>query len=144
MKKLLLFLLIVLPLAMMAQEVKTADADATKMSGDPEAMYDKMSQLEQEPQYPGGVEALYADVTKYLKYPKKAKRLLVEGRVVVQFVVEKDGSISHIKVIEDSVGYGASENAVMAVKKLKKWTPGMIDGKPVRCQFALPLNYTLQ
>lgn len=121
-----------LPMAVMSQEVKSADNDTMAMTV-----------VEVEPEYPGGISAVYADLNKHLKYPNKAIEAEAEGIVVVQFVVEKDGSVTNIEVVSDRVGYGAAESVVKAVKKLKKWTPGEVNGKKVRCKGQLPVTFKL-
>lgn len=131
MKKFVL-LLLMLPIVVVAQEVKTQIKDTSLLQV-----------LEKSPLYPGGEVAVYADLAKRVKYPKEAVKRESQGVVVVQFVVEKDGSVSNINVIRDDVGHGAAESVVKAVKKLKKWTPGEIDGRKVRCKFQLPVTFKL-
>ncbi|MBO7540440.1 MAG: energy transducer TonB, partial [Bacteroidales bacterium] len=77
-----------------------------------------------------------------LNYPEKAKAEKITGKVYVSFVVEKDGSISNVKVLRD-IGYGCGEEAVRVVKAMPRWKPGMQRGKNVRVQYTLPLNFQL-
>lgn len=93
-----------------------------------------------EPVYPGGIQALMQDVANNLKYPEEAIKNKTEGRVLVQFVVEKDGSIGLIKVAQ-SLSPECDQAAIEAVKKLKSFTPGLVEEKPVRVWYTLPINY---
>ena len=97
---------------------------------------------EQNPEYPGGEEALYEFIAKNLKYPKAAKDSNITGRVFVLFIVEKDGSISNVRIFRD-IGGGCGEAAAEVVKKMPKWKPGKAAGKPIRVQFNLPINFQL-
>lgn len=99
--------------------------------------------VEQDPEYPGGVEALYKFIQQNLKYPQLAKENNITGRVFVQFVVEKDGSVSNVKAARD-IGGGCGAEAVRVVKSMPKWTPGKQRGKAVRAAYTLPVNFVLQ
>lgn len=100
--------------------------------------------VEVAPQYPGGENALYADVSAGgLEYPAEAKALGIQGQVVVQFVVETDGTVDEVIVLKDEIGYGAGEELARRVKNLKLFSPGTVDGVPTRCQFQLPVTYSL-
>ncbi|MEY4904680.1 MAG: hypothetical protein RLZZ292_2495 [Bacteroidota bacterium] len=77
-----------------------------------------------------------------LKYPAIARENNIQGRVVVTFVVEKDGSITDPKVLKD-LGGGCGEEALNALKEMPKWKPGKKDGVPVRVQYDLPVQFKL-
>jgi len=94
------------------------------------------------PEFPGGINALFQYLEKNVKYPKKSRRKGIEGRVLLKFIVEKDGSISNVSVIE-SVNNEMDAEAVRVVKKMPKWEPGMEDGENVRISFNLPLKFRL-
>jgi len=72
-------------------------------------------------------------------YPKEAQAAKVEGRVLISFVVEVDGSLTEIEILRN-LGYGTGEAAVAMLKKSPKWKPGIQKGKPVRVRFTLPLQ----
>ncbi len=99
--------------------------------------------VEQDPEYPGGVDALYKFIQQNLKYPQLAKENNITGRVFVQFVVEKDGSVSNVKAARD-IGGGCGAEAVRVIKSMPKWTPGQQRGKAVRAAYTLPVNFVLQ
>lgn len=94
------------------------------------------------PLFPGGVTEGLKFVSKNMKYPKKARMNGVQGRVVVQFWVEPDGSISDIKIVE-GVSWDLNDEAKRIVKKMPKFQPGTIGGEPVRMKSALPIMFRL-
>jgi protein TonB len=99
--------------------------------------------VENEPEFPGGMEALYKYLAQNIKYPQLARDNNITGKVYVTFVVEKDGSIANPKVLRD-IGGGCGAEAIRVVKSMPKWTPGKQRGKAVRVQFNLPVNFNLR
>jgi len=116
--------------------------------------------VEQMPRFPGcedessneekqacAQKKLLEYIYKNVKYPAIARENGIQGRVVVQFVVEKDGSITDVNVVRD-IGAGCGEEADRVVQSMnnmpQKWTPGKQRGKPVRVQFTLPVSFKLQ
>ena len=97
---------------------------------------------EEMPEFPGGVEALMDFVGKNVKYPEEAKEKEISGRVFVSFVIEKDGSVSNVKVLR-GIGGGCDEEAVRVIKGMPKWKPGIQKGKPVRVSYMMPINFKL-
>ena len=98
--------------------------------------------VETPPEFPGGEDALYEFLAKNIKYPQYAKDNKIQGRVFVQFVVEKDGTITNPKVIRD-IGGGCGEEALRVVKMMPKWEPGEQSGVKIRTQFNLPITFSL-
>jgi periplasmic protein TonB len=84
----------------------------------------------------------YSLVGQNIKYPKSARRLGIEGRVFIQFIVEKDGSLSDIKCIK-GIGGGCDEEAERVISLSKKWTPGKQRGKIVKQKMVLPIMFKL-
>ena len=99
--------------------------------------------VEQMPQFPGGDAALMKYLMMNIKYPANAAKNDIEGRVIVQFVVEKDGQIGEVKVVR-SVDEELDAEAVRVVKALPKFTPGRQDGKAVAVWYTLPISFKLQ
>ncbi len=99
--------------------------------------------VENMPEFPGGRAALMKYLASNIKYPPYAKEAGIQGRVFINFVVERDGSITAVKVLR-GIGGGCDEEAVRVVKAMPKWKPGMQRGKPVRVSFNLPVKFTLQ
>jgi protein TonB len=90
----------------------------------------------------GGMPAFYEYVGKKLKYPAQARRMGIEGKVFVEFVIEKDGSITDVKAIK-GIGAGCDEEAVRVVGGAPHWKPGKQRGKPVRQRMVLPISFKL-
>ena len=99
--------------------------------------------VENDPEFPGGMEALYKYLRSNIKYPQLARDNNITGKVYVTFVVEKDGSIANPRVLKD-IGGGCGAEAIRVVKSMPKWTPGKQRGKAVRVQFNLPVSFNLQ
>lgn len=98
--------------------------------------------VEQQPQPVGGMAAFYKYVGENLKYPSTASRMNIEGRVFVQFVVEKDGLLTDIQVVK-GIGAGCDEEAVRVISNAPKWEPGKQRGRPVRVRMILPIVFKL-
>ena len=95
------------------------------------------------PEFPGGEQAMMKFVAENVQYPEEAKEKEISGRVMVGFIVEKDGSISDVKVAK-GIGGGCDEEAVRVVKAMPKWKPGKEKGKPVRVSYMMPFTFKLQ
>ena len=104
---------------------------------------DPFTVVEDMPAFPGGMEAMIQFISSNIKYPADAKKQKVDGRVLVNFVVEKDGSITEVKVIKPTFPSLDAE-AVRVVKAMPKWKPGYQNGQAVRVQFAMPINFSLK
>ena len=98
--------------------------------------------VEQMPEFPGKEKAMMEFVTNNIHYPEEAKDNGIEGRVFVEFVVEKDGSVNEVKVLK-GIGHGCDDEAVRVVKTMPKWKPGMQKGKPVRVHYQMPFLFKL-
>lgn len=116
----------------------TAMAQNKKTSND--KVFEKVEVM---PEFPGGEQAMMDFVAKNVVYPQEARDKEISGRVLVGFIVEKDGSISETEVVK-GIGGGCDEEAVRVVKAMPKWKPGKQKGKPVRVHFMLPLTFKLQ
>ena len=110
---------------------------ATQEEGDEGEVFEI---VEQNPMFPGGNEALMKWLSKNLKYPASAQENGIQGRVLVQFVVNKDGSIVEPKVLR-SVDPALDKEALRVVSTMPKWQPGKQRGKTVRVRFTLPVTF---
>lgn len=99
--------------------------------------------VEQNPVFPGGEAALLKYVAEHIRYPAMAQENNIQGRVVVQFVVTKTGSIGQVKVVR-SKDPDLDKEAVRVVKSLPKFTPGKMNGHAVNVWYTLPINFKLQ
>lgn len=118
----------------------TANAQKTVVSEKNQKVYDTVDQL---PEFPGGMPALISYIQNNIKYPQDAEKQKVEGRVLVQFVVETDGSISDVKVAKE-VFPSLDAEGIRVVQAMPKWTPGKHKGKFVRVQYTLPIVFSLK
>lgn len=90
----------------------------------------------------GGMGAFYQYVSENIRYPAQARRLNVEGKVFVEFVVDRDGSINNINVIK-GIGAGCDEEAIRIMQGAPPWEPGKQRGRPVRQRMVLPIYFKL-
>ena len=95
------------------------------------------------PSFPGGMPELMSWLNQNIKYPVIAAENGVQGRVIVQFVVEKDGSITDVKVAK-SVDPSLDKEASRVVSAMPKWTPGKQNGSAVRVKYTVPVTFKLQ
>ena len=130
MKRFFVLLLLLLPLCLSVNAQTKYDEEA-------EIVY---VACEYSPKFPGGEEALYAYFCNNLKYPEKAREENITGRVFITFIVERDGSLSNIKVLRD-IGGGCGEEAVRVAKNMPKWKPGQHRGETVRVQYTMPVLF---
>ena len=99
--------------------------------------------VEQMPSFPGGQAALFEFLSKNIRYPVVAEENGIQGRVIVTFVVERDGSITDVRVVK-SVDPSLDKEAVRVTKSMPHWNPDMQNGGPVRVKFTLPVTFRLQ
>jgi len=98
--------------------------------------------VEEMPQFPGGPSALFEFLSKNIQYPKDAEKAKLEGRVIVTFVVKKDGSITDAKVVK-SVAPSLDAEALRVINAMPNWTPGKQGGQPVNVKYTVPLTFRL-
>lgn len=122
--------------APVSPEAKEAPADST-------AKEEVFMVAEQMPEFPGGMKELLKFLQDNLKYPENAMKNNVQGRVIVQFVVEKDGTLTEFKVAR-SVDPDLDAEALRVLQTMPKWKPGMQRGKIVRVKFTVPVSFKLQ
>lgn len=98
-----------------------------------------LSAIDTKPEFPGGLMAFYKFVGTTFKMPTEAAKNKIKGKAYMQFIIEKDGTLSEYKTIKD-VGYGVGDEAIRVLKMSPKWTPGTIQGKPVRVMYSMPIT----
>ncbi|GAA0879534.1 energy transducer TonB [Algoriphagus jejuensis] len=98
--------------------------------------------VETQPNPPGGMSGWNQYLSKNLKYPTQARRMGIEGTVIVVFVINTDGSIQDVEVLR-GIGGGCDEEAVKVVQEAPKWEPGKQRGRPVRTRMRLPIRFKL-
>ena len=122
--------------APVSPEAKEAPADST-------AKEEVFMVAEQMPEFPGGMKEMLKFLQENVKYPENAMKNNVQGRVIVQFVVEKDGTPTEFKVLR-SVDPDLDAEALRVMKAMPKWKPGMQKGQVVRVKFTVPVSFKLQ
>ena len=94
------------------------------------------------PEFPGGMSAWSKYIQRNLRYPGIAQEEGIQGKVFLSFVVEKDGTITDVKVLS-GIGYGCDDEAVRVIKKSPHWKAGMQNNLPVRVKYTMPISYTV-
>ena len=98
--------------------------------------------VEQLPEFPGGIVQIMKWLTRNLRYPPIAQSQRIQGKVVVSFIINKDGSIASPTIVQ-SVDPVLDREALRVVKMMPRWKPGLQNGKPCRTMFAIPVNFQL-
>lgn len=100
--------------------------------------------VESMPEFPGGQQAMMRYIGENIKYPVIAQENGIQGRVICQFVIEKDGKVTDIQVVRSSGEPSLDKEAVRVINSMPKWKPGKQRGKPVRVKYTIPVNFRLQ
>ena len=124
-----------------AEQVKYSDTLSYAAPADTlKKAYDSVEKM---PEFPGGMSEMMRFVSDNIRYPKDAMEAKKEGRALVEFVIETDGSISDVSVVKE-VYPSIDAEAIRVVKSMPKWTPGEQDGEKVRVKFTMPIAFKLQ
>ncbi|MDP2721958.1 MAG: M56 family metallopeptidase [Bacteroidales bacterium] len=99
--------------------------------------------VDQMPEFHDGMGALMTFLSSNITYPEQAKKDTISGRVFINFIIEKDGSVSNVKVLR-GIGGGCDEEAVRVVSSMPKWKPGLQNGEAVRVAYNLPIKFALR
>jgi len=98
--------------------------------------------VEEQASFPGGEEARLRFLQENLRYPVMAREAGIQGTVFITFVVERNGSITDVRILR-GIGGGCDEEAIRVVREMPRWNPGRQRGKPVRVQFTMPIRFVL-
>jgi protein TonB len=134
MKRLTFFLLLIL-LADITYAGTTLNIDTNKSNK-------VFTAIEHPPEYPGGPLAFNKHITENLKYPDVARLIGVNGRIVLTFVIDRDGKVVEVTPT-NCIGAGCESEAVKVLQSLKTWNPGIQKGKPVRVRYSVPINFAI-
>src|SRR6478609_39972 len=122
---------------------ETKIQEVVVVAEEPKEEVEEIFTIVEEPASPkGGMPAFYKYVGEKVKYPAQARRMGIEGKVFVEFVIGKDGSISEVKAVK-GIGAGCDEEAVRIVQGAPSWTPGKQRGKAVKQRMVLPITFKL-
>ena len=122
-----------------AQKVQPATSAYQPDNGDTK-VYEVLDEM---PVFPGGMNAMWQFLAANLHYPAVCEENGIQGRVLIQFIVEKDGSFSNVKVVK-SVDPALDNEALRIAKSMPKWTPGKLKGELVRVKYTMPISFKLQ
>lgn len=123
--------------------VAPVSPEAKEVPADSTAKEEVFMVAEQMPEFPGGMKEMLKFLQENVKYPENAMKNNVQGRVIVQFVIEKDGTPTEFKVLR-SVDPDLDAEALRVMKAMPKWKPGMQKGQVVRVKFTVPVSFKLQ
>lgn len=99
--------------------------------------------VEDMPEFPGGKDAMISYLVTNIKYPQEARTKGIQGRVFVTYIVEKDGTVTNVKILR-GVDPLLDQEALRVVSAMPKWSPGKQKGEAVRVQFNLPVKFALE
>ncbi|OXA92813.1 M56 family metallopeptidase [Flavobacterium hercynium] len=102
--------------------------------------YKKLTEVEVQPEFPGGMMGFYKFVGQQYKIPAELSKTKAMGKIFLSFMIEKDGSLTDITIVDDKLGYGAGEEAARVLKLSPKWKPAYDGGEPVRVMYSLPIT----
>lgn len=139
------------------EEIKENETGAVAQEGTGEVVFDEPVQevaaesdddkvfiaVEQQAEFPGGMAAMYKFLNKNQKYPPSARRMGVEGKVFVKFIVDREGAISNIEIMK-GINADLDKEAIRLIKLMPPWKPGKQNGRSVKSQFVLPINFKLE
>ena len=121
------------------KEVVDVAVKKSEEEAEPEGAFDVVEQM---PEFPGGAAGMMKFIAENVKYPEEAYSKGIDGRVLVQFIIEKDGSVTNVKVIK-KVNDAIDAEAVRVVKAMPKWKPGKQNGREVRVKYTIPVSFRL-
>lgn len=120
-------------------EARAKELESKSVSTD--EIYDVVDQM---PEFPGGQEALFRFLAENVRYPQAAQQNKVEGRTLCEFVVNKDGRISDVVIVQSSGDYRLDREAIRVIRSMPRWKGAIQRGKPVRVKYTLPVNFRLR
>ena len=121
------------------KSVKKTEANKPDMKPNADGVYQIVEEM---PCFPGGDQKLMEYIANNINYPQEARDKGIEGRVFIRMVIEKDGSVSNVKLLR-GIGGGCDEEAERVIKSMPKWKPGMMKGEPVPVSYQIPINFKL-
>ena len=131
---LLLLIGIAIPSLFYAQDKQNGNAVQGK-----DAEY-AVSELDSQPEFPNGNDGIVKYLSENIKYPKKALKNGITGKVFIQFVIDKTGKVTNVTAVR-GVEKSLDKEAVRVIKSMPKWKPGIKDGQPVKVKYTIPINF---
>lgn len=135
--------LLIIPIGAMLLLSNAAQASSDLITTASNEIFDRpQDEVDQLPSFPGGVDAMKKFISDNLKYPETARRVSIQGQILVSFIVKSTGEISNINVIE-KVDPTLDNEAVRVIKSMPKWIPAKLNGKNVDASYAIPITFKL-
>lgn len=132
-------ILFLLTIGIIFNVINTIAQTADSVKVDEEIIYIFAEQM---PEFVGGESKMETYFNRNIIYPQEALKNKIEGKVIVTFIIEKDGSTSNIEVVK-KLGWGIDEEAIRLISKMPAWRPGKLEGRLVRIRFTLPIVFNL-
>lgn len=126
-----------------SEDTDETEVDLTGLDEEEESSDEVFVHVQDMPEFPGGQQAMFEFVAREIEYPNVAKENGIQGRVYVQFVVNKDGSLSNVEVSR-GVHPSLNKEAMRVVNEMPEWKPGKQRSEPVRVSIVIPVNFVLQ
>lgn len=142
MKKIVFFFLFINTVSFLKAETKDK-IDSILQKNDTIKQIEIFERAEVMPIFPGGTVELMKYLSSNIRYPKLARENGLQGKVIIKFYIDIDGSVKEPVILKDGVGGGCSEESIRVINSMPKWTPGSQRGKPVRVYYTLPITYKL-
>ncbi|MHB1279261.1 MAG: energy transducer TonB [Bacteroidia bacterium] len=117
---------------------KPAEVGVTEETDEPEVFVF----VEEMPEFPGGTDSMARFIGAHLNYPDSAVENSIQGKVMVQFVIDEEGRVTDPKIVK-GLGWGCDEEVLRIVRLMPNWIPGKQKGKPVKIRFVLPIKFQL-
>lgn len=150
MKKIILGLLTAMALTFSGCNTSNEDSDIISGSNVQKGLSDEelakepvFTVVDQQPEYPGGVQAMYKFLGENIKYPAEASKNRIQGKVFLTFVIGSTGKIREVEILK-GVSNSLDKESIRVVKAMPKWTPGRNDGKAVAVKYNLPISFVLE
>jgi len=124
-------------------ETESKAVVASQSSSDAQGDNTVYTTVEKMPEFPGGQQAMNRYLSEDLRYPVIAQENGIQGRAICQYVVNKDGSISDVKIVRSAGDPSLDKEAIRLIKAMPKWNPGKQNGKPVRVQCTTQVKFSL-
>ena len=129
-----------LPIIQLMKKNTLTDNNSPQIPADSDKVYDVVERM---PQFPGGSSAMFEFLSSNINYPEEAEKKGIQGRVIVTFIVECDGTVTNTKVAM-SAGEHLDNEALRVIKSMPHWIPGTQDGHPVRVKYTAPVTFRLK
>jgi TonB family protein len=128
--------------AVMKQNDATIAMENKLLAANKASATEVFTKVEHSAEYPGGIQAFYKFLGANIRYPEEARKRNLQGKVFCTFIIEKDGSITDLRILR-GIGGGTDQEALRVLSAMPNWAPGVQNGNKVRQQYTVPINFSL-